>query len=41
MEAADDAGFRRHRCCRILDPSHDWLTDSDRWFGTMADSEVY
>ena len=31
----------RYFCCNVLDARYDWLKEPDRWFITMADSEVY
>lgn len=41
-----DLGFSlysqpRYFCCNVLDPRYSWLKEPDRWFITMADSEVY
>ncbi len=31
----------RYVCSKVFDPQYEWLQDGDRWFITMADSEVY
>jgi GNAT superfamily N-acetyltransferase len=41
-----DLGFepterQRYLCCKVLDDKYRWLEDRERWFVTMADSEVY
>ncbi len=41
-----DLGFKpterqRYLCCKIVDDEYRWLEDRQRWFLTMADSEVY
>lgn len=41
-----DLGFveteqKRYFCCKVLDECYSWLEDPNRWFVTMADSEIY
>jgi GNAT superfamily N-acetyltransferase len=45
-QVGKDLGFAlrqqpRYFCCNVLDACYNWLKDPNRWFITMADSEVY
>jgi hypothetical protein len=36
-----ETGQKRYLCCRVLDPTYNWLGDARHWFITMADAEIY
>jgi GNAT superfamily N-acetyltransferase len=45
-KAAAEVGFaetslKRPFCCKVLEDSYRWLGDSNRWFVTMADVDIY
>ncbi len=45
-EIGHDLGFveteqKRYFCCKILDERYAWLKESNQWFITLSDSEIY